>query len=192
MIPQDPDADQRRFDAHCTRCGEYLYLPGEATDADDLAEWQDRHEDCTAIVNLDPEPELPPAVARWNELVGRAIVINHDGDASKIIPFPRPPWSDDHLDVIGRNLSQSFYNSDYARIPLAYSSGLVMDEYSTPASMNIRGRMGGDGIPFIGLSKHSVVDGNWQRSEGVALTPAEATELAHALLAAVDLIGGEK
>ncbi|MGE0219660.1 hypothetical protein [Mycolicibacterium sp.] len=52
-------------------------------------------------VELDPPAPPDPAIARWQELAERDIIINHGGDAETVMPFPRPAWADPDCDMIG-------------------------------------------------------------------------------------------
>ncbi|WP_373138292.1 hypothetical protein [Mycobacterium marinum] len=142
-------------------------------------------------VDLDPPNR---AIARWKELADRDIFIRHEGDAEKVIPWPRPTWADPDCDIIGPSLNLSYYSSDWAHIPTSYRTGGQYndDELLIPASLRVRAKISGTGRAVIGFAASKTVAGKWRFEEGVGLTPAEATEFAHAILAAVDLIGGEK
>ncbi|WP_204806462.1 hypothetical protein [Mycobacterium riyadhense] len=183
IVQPPPDNNQQQAPDHqldrCENCGRYGW---HSTDQ--------CPEQTSAPVDLDPPAPPPAALARWKELADRDIVVYHDGDASKVIPFERPAWADPDHDIIGRNLSQTYYTSQWAEIPLSYVNGHIDEEELEPAVMRVRAKMCGDGIGFVGLSERRFANGQWKVSDGVGLTPAEATEIAHALLAAVDLIGG--
>ena len=138
-------------------------------------------------INLDPPA---PELVRWQELVDRGVLVAHNGDVSELISVPRPAWSDPYEDSISEILGGCYYASDQIRIPLQYRPGEIRDGYFEPATMRVRAKMGFDGDKFVGLSRRETINGKWTLIEGVGLTPAEATELAEALLAAVDLIGG--
>lgn len=140
-------------------------------------------------VNLDPDPEPPAEIVRWQELVHREHIIDHGGNAELVMPMPRPAWADPDCDIIGANRGQSYYNSASVVIPVAYSSGGSQGSLFEPANMRVRAKLCGDGNHIIGLSRRSVIKGEWRWTEGVGLTPDEATALAHVLLAAADLIG---
>lgn len=148
----------------------------------------------TTITRQDVEPvELDPpnpATARWEELADRDVFIHHGGDAEKVMPFPRPAWSDPDEDIIGRHLARCYYASAWVDIPLKYRSGEVQGGFIEPATIRIRAKWCGDGDQLVGLSMRQTVSGKWQCWPGTGLTAAEATALAEALLAAVDLIGG--
>lgn len=146
-----------------------------------------RHTPSCSPVQLDP-PD--PAITRWQELADRGVIIDHSGDAEKVIPFPRPAWADPDEDIIGNRLSSSYYTSEWARIPISYRDGEVTGDFFEPATMRVRAKMCGDGEKIIGISARQFAKGEWHWWHGVGMKPAEATELANALLAAVDLIGG--
>ncbi|WP_044080325.1 hypothetical protein [Mycobacterium canetti] len=178
-MTQPPDDDQPDSLVRCENCGKYGWHPTDQCP-----------EQTSAPIDLDP-PALPPAaLLRWKELADRDIGVYHDGDASKVIPFERPEWADPDCDIVGRNLSQCYYTSEWVEIPLAYRDGHIDEEELEPAVMRVRAKMCGDGIAFVGLSERRFAKGQWKFSDGVGLTPTEATELARVLLAAVELIGG--
>lgn len=142
-----------------------------------------------AVHELD-SPFLPAPVLRWQELVCRDTTVVHDHDAEKIIPFPRPPWADPNCDIVGASVARCYYASEFADVPLTYIDGVVSGAQFHAASVMVRAKLSGAGLRLIGLSTDGTVDGKWKCSPIAALTPAEAYELAHVLLAAVDLIGG--
>lgn len=142
--------------------------------------------DCSPV-QLDP-PD--PAITRWQELADRDIVVEHDSDAEKVIPFPRPAWADPEEDIIGNRLSSSYYTSAWVRIPMSYRDGEVYGDFFEPATMQVRAKQCGDGEKIIGISARQIAKGEWHWWHGIGMTTAEATALAEALLAAVDLIGG--
>lgn len=143
-------------------------------------------------VELDPPA---PEIIRWQELVDRDVVIYHEGDAEKIIPFPRPAWADPDEDIIGAYLDTSYYTSEYAFIALEHARGETDDDEFRPAVLLVRAKLCGDGKPIVGLNLKKISDRDkksWTSELGQGLTPAEALELADVLRAAVDLLGGVK
>lgn len=139
-------------------------------------------------VDLDPPN---PAIARWQELAERDIDIVHDGDAEKVMPFPRPAWASAHEDEVGRTLGGSFYVSEAAYVPMRHRLGVNDDEVWEPAAIRIRARQCGTGEHYIGFAARQVVDGKMKETFSVGLNPAEALELADVLRAAVDLLGDQ-
>jgi hypothetical protein len=148
----------------------------------------------TDIADLDPVELDPPSpeVVRWQELADRNIRICHEGDAEKVIPFPRPAGADPDCDIVGKGLAWSYYTSEWADVTVAHSPGAVDDDHVLPASVRVRAKWCGDGGRFVGLSMRDTQDGKWEWPEGFGLTSAEALELADVLRAAVDLLGGAK
>lgn len=145
----------------------------------------------TEPVNLDPEPEIPPEIARWNELADRDIDVYHGGDAERVIPFPRPTWADADRDHIGQNIAESCYRSACAAISASWVDGDNDGDSLEMGGARVAAVMHGDGTTAVNLSvrKRSGTKEAWS-GVGVIFTPAEAALLSDALLAAVDLIGG--
>lgn len=133
-----------------------------------------------------------PAVQRWQELVEREITVYHEGDAAKVIPFPRPAWADPDCDIIGSRLDTCYYASDWVEVPLSWTNGDHDVELLEWATMRVRAKVSGDGRPSIGLTERYHTKDGWQTGGGAGLAVTEATELAQALLAAVELIGGSE
>lgn len=189
-MSETPDSDQtRRLEAACP-CGGTFYST-EQPDEDEYAElddWRTAHENC-GVVDLDPEPEPVPAIVRWNELADRVIDIEHDGDAEKVIPFPRPVWAHERFDLVKYSLLASAYRSTVAHIPLSQTPGVNTNGLLEPAYVGVRAIQWGNGIHKIGLSKWWLPRAEAEERElDISLTPTEAVELAQAILAAVDLI----
>lgn len=139
-------------------------------------------------VELDPPN---PAIARWQELADRAIVIPHDGDASKVLEFPRPEWSDETLDHVGCSAFNTAYRSERVRIAArGCSDARNVKGVITPAHVNVIAEQWESGTKkvYLGIARF---EGNRWIEQMVGLYRAEALELAEALRAAVDLLGGE-
>lgn len=149
--------------------------------------------DSTEPVDLDPPAPLPAEILRWVELAGRDIDIDHAGDASKVIPFPRPAWADPDNDFVGTTVQGSYYRSAAAEVPSLSAGGEEDGETLSPAFVKVSVRVHGTGNQLVGLSlfKFSEKQDQWVQA-GMSLPPAAAADLAHVLLAAVDLIGGAK
>lgn len=130
-----------------------------------------------------------PTLTRWRALAEREIAIQHGGNAEKVMPMPRPSWSEPDQDTIGRCLGTSYYVSEPVHVATRNRYGAVYEDRLIPARFTVRAKLCGDGAPIVGLAHRCVVDGEWESFSGVGLEPAEAVELAAALLAAVDLLG---
>lgn len=135
-------------------------------------------------VELDP-PD--PTVARWQELTAKPFEVEHDGDASEVMPQPRPAWSDPNLDHVGASWRQSNYASAPAVVYASHATGLVEDGLWIPARISTIAKLYGNGETGISVGIKSFLAGN---SAVVGLTVAETLELIDVLRAAVDLIGG--
>lgn len=191
MIPQTPDPDQTRLEATCS-CGS-SFVSCDVPDEDERAEfddWQAAHENC-GVVDLDPPTPLPEAVVHWTELVAHDHHIDHRGDASKVIPFPRPAWSDLDEDHVGNSVVSSYFRSSAVRVAASLSAGLNDATYLERGHARISAKKFGDGTTFITLATRRMVGEKWVNA-GIDFTTAEATELATVLLAAVDLVRDEQ
>lgn len=147
-------------------------------------------------VNLDP-PD--PALARWQELADLTIVITHDGDAEKVMPFPRPAWADPDEDSIGNTMGGSFYRSTPVDVATPTAGGYKADNGAlVPAHFTVSTRIHGNGMALVGLRISRYVVSNNEAKDGesrwiewsASMPPATALELADVLRAAVDLLGG--
>lgn len=192
MVPQNADIDQTgnpyRADSMTRQCCGGVGRHAAHCDLDPL-----EGAGTAAPVELDTLTEpRPPAIIRWHELADRDYQTVHDGDAQAIIPFARPSWADEDCDIVGRSVASTYFTSTWAEVPLTRVDGYNSGDALQPATVRVRAKLSGDGCHIIGLSDCRVADGAWKSSLGVSLTPAEATELARVLLAAVDLIGGDK
>lgn len=149
----------------------------------------DHTAECTLPpVDLDP-PD--PAIARWQELTERDIHIEHDGDAEKVLSFPRPAWAGPDCDQVGVNVSLTSYNSDSAYIPANHMGGEAIGETVMPCGFRVRGRLIGEGWVGVGITTTRYTSGEW-RELGATLTLDEARNLVDVILAAIDMVGGEK
>ncbi|QFS93536.1 hypothetical protein FIV07_22485 [Mycobacterium sp. THAF192] len=145
-----------------------------------------------APVDLDP-PD--PALVRWQHLADRDISVRHDGDASKVLAFPRPAWADAAFDQVGVGWRDTCYRSEPVDVALKNGKSCMSTESVwEPASIRVSGhQFGGGDDPMIQLSIRKLYDSEvgW-RYFGAGMRLEEATELAHVLLAAVALVGGER
>lgn len=140
-------------------------------------------------IDLDP-PD--PALARWEELSDWDGIVHHYGDAEKVIPFPRPAWSDPDEDDFGQSHRSTCYGSRPARVAIHQGPGnYINGSQWAPAAALVSARLWGDGLTNVNLTLTNIDAGKW-RSTALRLTASEALELADVLRAAVDLIGGEK
>jgi hypothetical protein len=147
-------------------------------------------------VNLDPEPELAPAILRWQELAEEAearIDVQHDGDAERIMPIKRPPWADPEEDSLGTTVPNTIYRSSLVKVAATWSQGQIDETYITRAGVGVQVQMHGDGTTCIRLMTHRVLskDKSWRQLD-ISLTPFEALEVIKVLHGAVDLIGAER
>lgn len=143
----------------------------------------------TPPVELDPPAPLPPEVSRWQQLAARDIRIRHDGDAEKVIPFPRPAWADPDEDNVGRSLSGSCYRSSYVRVPVTNAKGTNNDGVLDPAEVTVSARIHGDGLKVVGLKtlRYDATEEEWDLGS-IGMSAASAVELAKVLLAAAELL----
>lgn len=152
----------------------------------------------TDAVDLEPIDLDPPnpAIARWEELADWDGIIHHDGDAEKMLPFPRPAWADPDEDEFGQSLHSTNYSSRPVRVSARYAPGNLIDDNSwAPAAALVSAELAGDGIAKVLLTVSnmkggSVKNGGVWLGQAIGLTVDEALELADVLRAAVDLIGG--
>ncbi|KRD07794.1 hypothetical protein ASE48_10175 [Mycobacterium sp. Root265] len=141
-----------------------------------------------APVELDP-PD--PVIARWQGLADIDLLINHDDDAEKVIPLPRPAWADPLCDVVGHSVCSSSYNTDYAAIPLTYMGGESHEDSVLPSRLSVRGRLIGCGWLGVGMTVTRYDDGEW-REAGCTMTLSEARDLIEVLSTAVEMIGADQ
>jgi hypothetical protein len=145
------------------------------------------------LVDLDPVELDPPSpeIVRWRQLAERETIIYHDGDATNIIPFPRPAWADPDCDIVSDRLDRCYYTTEFARIPVSTRAGAVDADAFMPAHFDVRAKLGGDGHPIVGMGlRWRNSKGEWCYEFSLGVTPAEALEFADVLRAAVDLLGG--
>ncbi|WP_285034581.1 hypothetical protein [Mycolicibacterium sp. lyk4-40-TYG-92] len=139
----------------------------------------------TEPVELDP-PD--PALTRWQQLAARDIEVEHDGDAEKIVPFPRPAWADPDYDRIAGTTTGCWYQSTPVRVASHTGGGTCDDGIFEPAHFKISARVHGNGNRLIGFTMIRRQGGQWEEA-GMSMTPADAQELADVLRAAVDIFG---
>lgn len=180
-----------RFEASCP-CGSHLIIDGDSEDDDAMIdEWHETHERCRPV-DLDGQ-ELTAAAARFAALTNDRVIL-HDGDAEKVMPFSRPTWADPEHDFIGNSVEVSYYASP----PIWTNASQVPgrndpdDGVLTPASARTAVTLYGDGVTAVSVSMRKWYIGDTKagpRWAGLVLdfTPAEAAQLASALLAAADL-----
>lgn len=144
----------------------------------------------TTPVELDP-PD--PTLARWEELLDRDRMIYHDGDAEKIMPFPRPAWSDPDQDLITNSGLTSLYRAEPIPVTASRHDGRNDGKIFTPASVFVQPVLGGSGNKAVRLSfsKWSGSSG-WDNAPYMALTIPEVANLIDVLSAAVDLIESDE
>lgn len=139
-------------------------------------------------VELDPPA---PALARWLELADRERAIYHDGDIEKIMPFPRPAWSDPDEDLFATSLPCCLYRAYPVKVSATRHNGDKTDPNKwESASVFVQPAIGGTSVPVVRISFSEQVDKRWDNSPYMALTLTEARDLIGVLQAAVDLIGG--
>lgn len=140
-------------------------------------------------VELDP-PD--PALARWEELSDWGGIIYHNGDAEAMLPFPRPAWADADEDEFGQSYISTCYSSRPARVAIKQAPGNRIDaDRWAPAAALVSAELYGTGITKVSLTLTNIREGKWF-SIALALSAAEALELADVLRAAVDLFGGDQ
>lgn len=143
----------------------------------------------TAPVELDgPDP----ALARWEELAYRDVGIIHDGDASKVLPFPRPAWADPDEDLVSGCPLLSLYRALPVRVPVSRHRGDDRNGIMTTPAAYVQPVINGDKRASVRLSLSLYENGKWDNGNYLAFRIAEARDLIGALQAAVDLIGGDE
>lgn len=150
----------------------------------------------TTPVDLEPVELDPPdpALERWRELADRGDdEIYHGGDVEKIMPFPRPAWSDPSQDLFATSLPCTLYRAYPVKVSATRHSGDASDpDVWIPAGMYVQPAIGGTDVAVVRVSFSEKKDGGWKNGPYMALTLPEAEDLIAVLRAAVDLIGGEK
>lgn len=152
----------------------------------------------TEPVDLEPVELDPPdpALARWQELADRNVDVHHDGDAEKILGHihPRPKWSDPEQDQTGRSHLSTAYSSRPVRVVASHNFGQDHGDWWEPAVAWVSARLYGNSHESVRVTFSQRDDSDGGRWQNVAMSfqPNEAVELANVLLAAIDLIGGEK
>lgn len=131
-----------------------------------------------------------PAITRWQDLADRQIHIYHEGDASKVLEFPRPSWACEDEDHIGGSPFNSAYRSERASVAArGCSAARNVKGLMTPAHVNVLAELWESGTKkvYLGIARYE--DHDWDEMM-IGLYPAEALELAEVLQAAVNLLGG--
>ncbi|CAJ1495120.1 hypothetical protein [[Mycobacterium] burgundiense] len=138
-------------------------------------------------VELDP-PD--PALVRWQELADRDWMICHDGDASKVLEFPRPEWAVEDSDHIGKSPFGTAYRSERAVVTArGCADARNKDGLMSPAHVNVLAELWESGTRKVYLGIARFENEKWSETM-LGLYPSEALELAEVLRAAVDLLGG--
>ncbi|OZE92473.1 hypothetical protein CH298_02760 [Rhodococcoides fascians] len=160
------------------------------------------------ILAQQPEPPTeytPDAVGAWrrrghDQNVVRVPKVFKNGKSSldSLSPYPRPGWADPRNDVLGPYIQRSQFRS-YALIATALSSevGLRLEDGTWfPSYLQAHISRDLDGAqPLLRLNRYGVVHEGGSKNHPVriedweiSMTAAEVTQLAHTLLAAVDLM----
>jgi hypothetical protein len=145
-------------------------------------------------VNLDEPDQLPPEVAEWKEMAESfedLLSVYHCGDASMVMPMERPAWADPERDHVDTRITECCYRSPIVRVAASLAVGLNDGTYWERAQVGISAKLWGDGTSGIALTPRRMIANEW-RSLGINLTAEEALEVAHALQAAVKLIGVQR
>ncbi|WP_230865193.1 hypothetical protein [Mycobacterium canetti] len=142
------------------------------------------------LVDLDPPAPLPAALARWQELAKRDLIVDHDDDATKVMPVPRPAWADPDEDHIDNSQGGSYYRSSWVNVASLSSGGKNLNGVLYPANCSVSAKLhGNNSAPLIGLVIRRVINGKWHE-HNMSLPLQAAVDLAHVLLTAVDMVGG--
>lgn len=137
----------------------------------------------------DPDPVL----SRWQELVDQERSVYHGGDIEKIMPFPRPAWSDPDQDLFATSLPCCLYRAEPVKVPATRHNGNADDdEIWTSAGMYVQPAIGGTDVPVVRVSFSEYTGRGWNNKPYMALTVTEAKYLIEVLSAAVNVLGGEK
>lgn len=148
-----------------------------------------------APTNLEPvELDDPnPALALWQELADRDWDAFHGGDIEKIMPFPRPAWSEPDEDLFASSIPCCLYRAYPVKVPATRHGGNANDdEVWTSAGMYVQPAIGGTDVPVVRVSFSEYKGPGWNNKPYMALTVAEARYLIDVLNAAVSLLGGDE
>lgn len=151
--------------------------------------------DAAAPVELD-HPD--PALTRWQELADRDPIVQHDGDAEKILGHihPRPAWADPDCDYTGRSHLSTSYGSEPVRVVASHDFGVDHGDKWEPACAWVSAKFYGNSHESVQVTFSQVVDGKGDSSKwqnvSMSFQPHEVRELIEVLRSAVDLFGGAK
>lgn len=150
--------------------------------------------------NESAEKQVSPAVAAWNARVEATELVHvYDDDTLLDSIAARPEWSNPALDRTGTDPNRRMFNSEPATVPLSMHHGWRIDPHSgaqAVALVNIVKMLhfAEPTIRLIRSAGHLDEDGTRREklttSSGYVLTLDEATDIAHTLLAAVDVARG--
>jgi len=167
----------------CEHCGDEMGAVNlDDGEYYDLAEkWDEDHAHCGKSVEL----------TTWQALVkeGTSRRIVHGYDASKVIPIPRPSWSDPDRDILSSALTSCCYRSPIAAVAVTHARGWEYDDQETVvhAAIDVSAKLFGNGVAMVGMTINKAK----APETGVSATPDEARRIARAMLAAADLAESE-
>ncbi|MGX6511276.1 hypothetical protein [Rhodococcus sp. SJ-2] len=127
---------------------------------------------------------------RCDRLIGD-MHINAGTGVDEILGIPRPSWAHTDADRVSIAPERSVFVGDAALVPLTRHPGERLPDRSVVvARLAVEPRLGAGG-GYVWFERHDATasgDIALVRGSGTALTVTEATELAHTLLAAVDVL----
>lgn len=179
----DPHDEPRR----CALCG--IVSPVQPVDVPTVIGLQTFDEQAYADWLAEHKCGGPSPAARLAALDQNPTIYHH-GDASKILPFPRPSWADPARDAI----NPAGYRSAPVSLPLALHDGefsdtdLVRSRAEVYVAAPDIGVARGDADVCLSLHRYRLSE--WERI-GASLTIAEARRLSAILSAAADLAESE-
>lgn len=172
----------------CEGCGEEMQVIGSFADdvefdfAEAAEQWNRDHARCGE----------PAEAAAWSALVerGAAVLVQHGGNAEKVMPMPRPSWASKANDQIGGSLGLTCYCSFIASVPATLNTGWVNEDDNEVlySRINVAAKLYGNGIPVVGVTVVNESPVKHRPVAGLPLTVDEARQLAQVLTAAADLV----
>lgn len=172
----------------CDQCGQEATALGDNDDFTEVLEQWERDHDLCGV-----EAE----VIRWRRLAEeglRSRYVRHNGDASKIMPMPRPSWASANEDSISAsgNLCGTAYRSTEVSVAATHQSGWTKDpKLADRATVDVSAKLFGNGVPMVGIriaKPKTTIDDVVQSFAAINLTVDEAQRLVEVLTAATELV----
>lgn len=160
----------------CAECGAEAQLLDVDEYEEAIAEWTAQHEACGQ----------PESLTNWQHLVDRgdkAVLIEHVGNAQKVLPFPRPTWADPDRDQISEGGAWTCYRSAIASVPATTMMGRSTDDGDSLLTQRVNVSASQYRLmPAVSLSICKM-----ETSASLTLTLDETRQLAEVLVAAADM-----